>query len=125
MMHASITIFTVKDVMASRAYFRDKLSFEVAFEYGNPTCYVGAARSFHADLLGLKPVSLEPSALLFDVGPLLIVEPADDEARKEGLVGRFAGFSLQVENIETLHARLKARGCIIAGPPERQAWGGG
>src|ERR687891_2629684 len=31
MMHASITIFTVKDVMASLAYFRDKLGFDVAF----------------------------------------------------------------------------------------------
>ena len=41
MMRASITIFTVKDVMASLAYFRDKLGFDVAFEYGNPTCYAG------------------------------------------------------------------------------------
>ena len=41
MMHASITIFTVKDVMASLAYFRDKLGFDVAFEYGKPAYYVG------------------------------------------------------------------------------------
>ena len=41
MMHASITVFTVKDVMASLAYFRDKLGFDVAFEYGSPTYYVG------------------------------------------------------------------------------------
>ena len=41
MMQASITVFTVKDVMASLAYFRDKLGFDVAFEYGNPTFYVG------------------------------------------------------------------------------------
>src|SRR5215471_1093398 len=41
MMHASTTVFTVKDVMASLAYFRDKLGFDVAFEYGNPTFYVG------------------------------------------------------------------------------------
>ena len=27
--------------MASLAYFRDKLGFDVAFEYGNPTYYVG------------------------------------------------------------------------------------
>jgi hypothetical protein len=31
MMHASITVFTVKDVMASLAYYRDKLGFDVAF----------------------------------------------------------------------------------------------
>ena len=41
MMHASISVFTVKDVMASLAYFRDKLGFDVAFEYGSPTYYVG------------------------------------------------------------------------------------
>ena len=27
--------------MASLAYYRDKLGFDVAFEYGNPTFYVG------------------------------------------------------------------------------------
>ena len=85
---------------------------------------LAAARSFYADLLGLRAVSLEPAFLLFDVGPLLIIEPADDEARQEGLVGRFTGLSLKVENIEELHMRLKASGCTITGPPERQAWGG-
>lgn len=86
---------------------------------------MAAARSFYADLLGLQPVSLEPSALLFDVGgPLLIIEPADAEARAEGLVGRFTGFSLGVNDIESLHARLKANDCTIVGPPECQAWGG-
>jgi catechol 2,3-dioxygenase-like lactoylglutathione lyase family enzyme len=43
MMRTSITIFTVKDVMASLAYFRDKLGFDVAFEYGSPTYYVGVS----------------------------------------------------------------------------------
>ncbi len=41
MMHSSTTVFTVKDVMASLAYYRDKLGFDVAFEYGKPTFYVG------------------------------------------------------------------------------------
>ena len=41
MMHGSTTVFTVKDVMASLAYYRDKLGFDVAFEYGKPTFYVG------------------------------------------------------------------------------------
>ena len=40
MMHGSTTVFTVKDVMASTAYYRDKLGFDVAFEYGKPTFYV-------------------------------------------------------------------------------------
>lgn len=83
---------------------------------------LAAARSFYAGLLGLQPVSLEPSALLFDVGgPLLIIEPVDDEAREEGLVGRFTGFSLGVDDIEALHVKLRANDCAITGPPERQA----
>ena len=85
---------------------------------------VAAVRSFYADLLALPPVSLEPTVLVFDAGPLLIVEQADAEARAEGLVGRFAGVSLGVSDIEALHGRLKASGCTIVGPPERQSWGG-
>ena len=41
MMHKSITIFTVSDVKASLSYHQDKLGFEKAFEYGEPTFYVG------------------------------------------------------------------------------------
>ena len=41
MMHGSTTVLTVKDVMGSLAYYRDKLGFDVAFEYGKPTFYVG------------------------------------------------------------------------------------
>jgi len=52
MMRASITIFTVKDVVASFAYFRDKLGFEVAFEYGAPTFHVGLRDFDVADLDG-------------------------------------------------------------------------
>jgi len=44
MMHASTTVFTVKDVVESLAYYRDKLGFGIAFEYGNPTFYVGLAK---------------------------------------------------------------------------------
>ena len=41
MMNASTTVFTVGDIEASLAYYRDKLGFDVAFEYGKPTFYVG------------------------------------------------------------------------------------
>ena len=85
---------------------------------------LATARTFYADLLGLQPLSLEQTALVFDAGPLLIVEPADAEARSKGLVGRFAGLSLGVADIAALHARLVAAGCVIVGPPDRQPWGG-
>ena len=32
MMRASTTVMTVKDVLESMAYYRDKLGFDVAFE---------------------------------------------------------------------------------------------
>jgi predicted enzyme related to lactoylglutathione lyase len=85
---------------------------------------IAAARAFYADLLGFQPVSLGPAVLMFDAGPLLIVEQADAEARAEGLVARFAGVSFGVADIEALHTKLKASGCTIVGPPERQSWGG-
>ena len=83
-----------------------------------------AARRFYADLLGLRSIDATPTLLIFDAGPLLIIEPADDEARREGLVGRFAGVSFAVSDIQALHARLAAEGCTITGPPELQPWGG-
>jgi predicted enzyme related to lactoylglutathione lyase len=85
---------------------------------------VAEARPFYVDLLALHPVSLESTMLLFDVGPLLIVEQADDEARAEGLVGRFAGLSLEVDDVGALHRKLQTAGCVIVGAPERQPWGG-
>jgi catechol 2,3-dioxygenase-like lactoylglutathione lyase family enzyme len=41
MMRASTTVFTVTNVMESAAYYRDKLGFDVAFQYGDPTFYIG------------------------------------------------------------------------------------
>jgi len=85
---------------------------------------IASARAFYADMLGLRVVSDDDDALVLDAGPLLIVEKADAEARSEGLVGRFAGVSLDSADIMALHERLKAAGCLIVGPPERQPWGG-
>jgi predicted enzyme related to lactoylglutathione lyase len=85
---------------------------------------IPAACVFYGEKLGLKPVSLEAASAIFDAGPLLVVERADDEARAEGLVGRFVGVSLATSDIDALHAKLKAAGCPIVGPPERQPWGG-
>ena len=41
MMHESTTVMTVKNVVESTAYYRDKLGFDIAFEYGTPTFYAG------------------------------------------------------------------------------------
>lgn len=44
MMRASTTVFTVTNVMDSAAYYRDKLGFDVAFQYGEPTFISASAR---------------------------------------------------------------------------------
>ena len=41
MMRGSTTVFTVADVAAGLAYYRDCVGFDVAFEYGAPTFYAG------------------------------------------------------------------------------------
>ena len=49
------------------------------------------------------------------------VEPGADE---EGLVGRYVGVSLSVDDIEKAYQTLKERGVPFEGPPERMPWGG-
>ena len=86
-----------------------------------------AARAFYIDTLGL-PVTWEMAehgAMGVGVGGAeLIVEavPADSEDR--GLVGRFVGVSLQVDDIAATYADLAARGVPFDGPPDKQFWGG-
>ena len=41
MMHNAITVMTVSDLPQSLAYYRDKLGFEIAFQYGEPAFYAG------------------------------------------------------------------------------------
>lgn len=40
-MRSSTAVMTVKDVLQSRDYYRDRLGFDIAFEYGKPTFYIG------------------------------------------------------------------------------------
>ncbi len=82
------------------------------------------ARRFYAEVLGLPFAWEAAGAVGFDAGAILILEAADEEARREGLVGRFLGVSLEVADIAAVHAALSARGVAFLGPPERQGWGG-
>lgn len=58
-------------------------------------------------------------------GPCLGVErvgPEDEEG--SALVGRFAGVSLRVEDIDGTYKTLKSRGVTFSSAPEKQPWGG-
>lgn len=81
-----------------------------------------AARTFYRDVLGLRELWTWRSAIGFDVGPTLIVEPTDGNHPEE--VGRFAGLSLDVEDIRATHERLAAAGVEFTCLPQRQPWGG-
>lgn len=45
MMRDSTTLFTVKNVKESIAYYRGKIGFDVAFEYGAPPIVSACARA--------------------------------------------------------------------------------
>jgi catechol 2,3-dioxygenase-like lactoylglutathione lyase family enzyme len=88
---------------------------------------LAAARAFYVDVLGLPIVweAGEIGALGLDAGgPQLIVETEDPEGPNAGLIGRFAGVSLQVDDIDETYRALSDRGVAFDGPPERQVWGG-
>lgn len=86
-----------------------------------------AARRFYLETLGLSETWRADAMGAFgaSVGePELIIELADAAAREEGLLRRFVGVSLQVDDIAATHADLVAKGVRFVSPPEQQPWGG-
>jgi uncharacterized glyoxalase superfamily protein PhnB len=97
MMHMSIAVFTVKDVMESLAYYREELSFDVAFEYGKPTFYVG---------LRSGNVTLHLIA-------------ASRTTRQPG----HGAVSIFVDDVDALHAELVKRGAKVLKEPQDYDYG--
>ncbi|MFN4014647.1 MAG: VOC family protein [Reyranella sp.] len=97
MMRGSTTIFTVKDARASLAYYRDCIGFDVAFEYGAPTFYVGLCSG---------EVSLH-------------LVSAAQAPRPPG----HAAVSIHVDDVDALHADLAKRGARILNAPKDQDYG--
>jgi catechol 2,3-dioxygenase-like lactoylglutathione lyase family enzyme len=82
------------------------------------------AATFYEGVVGLKRSTTAPTAILFENAPSIVVELGDDEARRDGLLGRFTGVGFETENAQALYAELKARSVPLHGPPEKQSWGG-
>lgn len=97
MMHNSITVFTVKDVVTSTAYYRDKLGFDLAFEYGTPTYYVG----------------------LCSGGVQLHLVEAGRTPRQPG----HGAVSILVDDVDGLHADLQKRGAKVLKAPANYDYG--
>ena len=84
---------------------------------------LAAARTFYRDVLGLTELwNWEDVAIGYDVGVTLIVERTDGGHPEE--VGRFAGLSLEVDDIDATHRRLISAGVEFTHPPTKQPWGG-
>ena len=82
----------------------------------------GAA--FYESVVGLTRTTTAPTAILFEDSPSIVVEIADDDARRERLTGRFTGVTFETEDAAALYADLKSRNVPLHGPPEKQYWGG-
>jgi len=97
MMHDSTTVFTVKDVAASIAYYRDKLGFDLAFEWGTPPYYVG----------------------LCSGGVQLHLVSSSHAPRPPG----HGAVAIFVDDVDGLHVDLQRRGAKILKAPADQPYG--
>ena len=97
MMHKSIGVLTVTDITASLAYYRDKLGFDLAFEYGKPTFYAGICSG---------KVTLH-------------LMSASRTERKPGQ----GAVSIFVDNVDALHADLVKRGAKVIKAPANYDYG--
>ena len=96
-MHASTAVFTVRDIAASLAYYRDKLGFDIAFEYGNPTFYAGLC----SGKVTLHLIS------------------ATRTPRQPG----HGAVAIDVDDVDALHADLVKRGATVLKAPANYDYG--
>ena|SRR5258708_33714616 len=97
MMRASIPVMTVKNILESMAYYHDKLGFDVAFEYGKPTFYVGLCSG---------EVSLH-----------LVLASQTPRLPGNGAVSIF------VDDVDAVHADLVKRGAKVLKEPKDYDYG--
>jgi catechol 2,3-dioxygenase-like lactoylglutathione lyase family enzyme len=98
MMKGAATIFTVRDLMASIAYYRDKMDFMVTFEYGEPPYY----------------------ACLYHDEVSLHLRSASKNAEWVAGNGAIAVF---VDDVDALHADLVESGANVIKVPRDYAYG--
>src|SRR5258708_40217729 len=97
MMRASTTVFTVTNVTESAAYYRDKLGFDIAFQYGEPTFYIG----------------------LCSGGVTLHLIAAAKAPRPPG----HRAVSIFVDDVDALHGELVKRGATVLTAPQDSDYG--
>jgi uncharacterized glyoxalase superfamily protein PhnB len=98
MMKCAATIFTVRDLMASIAYYRDKIGFEVTFQYGEPPFYACLCRD---------EVSLH----------------LRDASKNAEWVAGNGAIVVFVDDVDSLHGDLVKRGAKVLQAPRDYAYG--
>ncbi len=101
---AAVPILFVRDVVASAAFFRDTLGFQVDFLFGTPPFYGAVSRG-------------EACLHLRFVGRPNFAELA---AREVSLILA----TIEVSDVEALFEEFTERGVAVAQGPTRQDWGG-
>jgi len=92
---------------------------------------IARAKSFYTDYtesVGL-PLAKDGSDNFFFIpkggrAKLLIEGEDQNDGEGKALIGRFTCTSLRADNIPSLYSKLKAKGIIFTGKPEKQPWGG-
>ena len=79
MMAGAATVFTVRDIAASIAHYRDVLGFDVTFEYGKPTFYACLCR----DTVNLHLIDANRTERLPGNGAICIFVSDVDQIYKE------------------------------------------
>jgi len=97
MLFGAATIFTVRDVAASVAHYRDVLGFDVAFEYQAPPTYACLCRD--------------------DVQIHLIAADRSERPPGGGAIAIF------VEDVDGIHAELVGNGANVVKPPQDYDYG--
>jgi catechol 2,3-dioxygenase-like lactoylglutathione lyase family enzyme len=97
MMQESTSVFTVRDLAESLAYYRDKLGFAITFEYGHPVFYAGLCR----DKVTLHLVS------------------ASQAPRQPGN----GAVAIMVRDVDALHAELVESGARVIKAPKDYDYG--
>ena len=86
------------------------------------------ALAFYSKTLGMRIQYANAEAAWgeLDTGAacLAVEGLAPDDPEADGLIGRFIGVSLRVDDIETTFETLVARGVVFREPPTKQPWGG-
>jgi catechol 2,3-dioxygenase-like lactoylglutathione lyase family enzyme len=85
---------------------------------------LAVSREFYGSVLGLRSIWEYDFAVGYDVGMTLIVEVDDGAEPQAQFVGRFAGLSLRVDDIDETYRALSAKGVVFETAPEVMDWGG-